>query len=244
MIRRTIRPAALSALWLLCAAPALAAGVGKVSQLQGTDAHRRAADGTVQPLALGTEIQVNDVLHVGPATRLKITLQDQSVIALDENSELTIDEATFAGEQKSFSARLGFGKFWAKVKKLVAGSDSKFEVRTDRAVAGVRGTIFRVDANTIAKTTRPQKQYVWVREGKVAVEAQVRRAALAAGKQPQGKAKTARHEVAGPQEISKEEWEKKFAELQKGMSVEISEELFTVRARPEPKDAFARFVGQ
>ena len=245
MIRRSIGPIWVSTLALLLSAPAWAAGVGRVSELSGQDAHRKAADGATESLVKGTELQVNDVITVGPGTRIKIALNDESVIALDENSELTIDEATFGQESKSFSARLGFGKFWAKVKKFVAGSDSKFEVKTDRAVAGVRGTIFRVDANTIAQSARPekkQKQYVWVREGKVGVEAQVKKAAPSAGVN-QVKSKGPRHQVAGPQQISKDAWEKKFAELQKGMAVEIGEELFTVRARPEPKDAFSKFVG-
>ena len=55
------------------------------------------------------------------------------------------------------SLKLLVGGVWAKVKKAIAGSDSTFEVSAARAVAGVRGTIFRVDATPLIAGTRPPK---------------------------------------------------------------------------------------
>ena len=54
-------------------------------------------------------------------------------------------------------------KAWAKVSKMV-GSEARFEVKTENAVAGVRGTVFRVNVEEDAATV------VKVYEGAVVVQ--------------------------------------------------------------------------
>ena len=232
---------------VLLLAPGLAlASIGKISALEGTA--KRTSGGVTQELQVGSEIELHDTIDVGPASNLKLLLTDESVIMLSEGSRLMIDEATFEGQdRKGFAARLGFGKIWAKVKKALAGSDSKFEVQTDRAVAGVRGTIFRVDYDNTAKTMVPaQKLRMVVRvvEGRVVVSQMVRKAVKgqAPGARPPKKGE--RRRVAGPQEISQEEWEKKFVELQAQKQVEVGEELGSVKPLDTSamRDAFGRFV--
>ena len=85
-----------------------------------------------------------------------------------------------------------FGKLWAKVTSVLQG-EQKFEVETENAVAGVRGTTFRVDAND------DKSVLVRVYDGSVAVG----KGAAQAGS-PGGE----RREVAGPQEVTREQWEK------------------------------------
>lgn len=231
----------LGLLAVVCAAPAFAEApaIGTVSVLDGT-ATRTPAGGKPAKLAVGAAVHLKDTVET--KAPVKITLNDGSVIMIDKDSRLTFDEASFEDQSKSregFSATLSFGKFWGKVKKAVAGSDAKFEVKTDRAVAGVRGTIFRVDATKIAASTRPPKKtQVWVRTGVVGV------ASTAKVKDKTPKPKGPRVEVAGPKEITKDEWEKRFAELQAGMSVTVTNELWSMDPVPEPKDAFASFVQQ
>ena len=162
--------------------PGLAlASVGTVSLLEGTAT--RTNGGQTQALQAGSEIELHDTIDVGPASNLKLTLTDASVIMLSAESQLIIDEATFEGqERKGFAARLEFGKIWASVKKALGGSDTKFEVQTPRAVAGVRGTIFRVDYGNTAKALMPaQKLRMIVRvvEGRVVVTQAVRKAVKA-----------------------------------------------------------------
>ncbi|HMK71752.1 MAG TPA: hypothetical protein VK454_00355, partial [Myxococcaceae bacterium] len=131
--------------------------------------------------------------------------------------------------------------FWTQVKKVVAGSTSRFEVKAGRAVAGVRGTIFRLDATPLVAGSRPPKireTLVRVLEGKVGVDAQV--------KKPAGKAEPPpgpRHEVPGPQEITADEWEKRFVELQAKQQVAIGDTYFrTGTFDPKKKDALDRFL--
>jgi len=134
------------ALWAVAAAAF--AGAGTVTELEGSA--YRTPKGATSPvaLALGAAVEVGDALEVAGGGNLAITLTDQSVLALGEGSKLQLDEARF-GEQGStvFSARLLVGALWAKVSKLAAGSNAKFEVATERGVAGVRGTIFTIDLN-------------------------------------------------------------------------------------------------
>jgi hypothetical protein len=133
-------------LWLicLCALPALAE-VGRVSQLEG-EASRTASGGTAEALEEGSAIEVGDVIAVKEGGNLALLLTDESTLVLAGGSQLRIDEANFSGlERQSFSARLLLGTVWAKVKKAVAGSSAKFDVTTERSVAGVRGTTFQVE---------------------------------------------------------------------------------------------------
>ncbi len=133
-------------LWLTCccALPALAE-VGKVAQVEG-EATRTPAGGTAEVLQAGSAIEVGDELAVKPGGNLALMLTDESTLVLAGGSALKIDEATFSGlDRKAFSARLLLGTVWAKVKKAAAGSPAKFDITTERAVAGVRGTTFQVE---------------------------------------------------------------------------------------------------
>ena len=221
------------------------ASVGKVSLLEGR-ATRQGGAGASQALQVGSEVELGDRIRVHEGGNLKLTLNDSSVLMVGGGSELSIDEAEFAGqERREFSAKLLFGKVWAKVSKALAGSDSKFEVATERAVAGVRGTIFRVDTSKLLNAAKPSRARTTVRvmEGTVAVAAKVRPPApppMAGQAQPKGP----RVQVQGPTEVSRQEWEDKFVELKARQKVEIGEELWRESSfdPAEDRDAFAEFV--
>ena len=174
----------LAAIALLCAGTAFA-GAGTVTELEG--AAYRTPKGAAAPVALklGAAVEVGDTLEVAPGGTLAVTLTDKSVIALDEGSRLQLDEARF-GEQGStiFSAKLLLGSLWAKVTKLTAGSQAKFEVTTERGVAGVRGTVFTVDLGA----GQDANLEVGVEEGEVevahAVLEEQQRVAVAAAPRP------------------------------------------------------------
>lgn len=141
---------------LLSASSALA-GVGSVTVVEG-GAYRTPKGGAEQPLEQGAGIDLEDTLRTGPAGNVKLTLTDQSVVVLGPDSELLVERGEFEAQERSkVSLKLLVGGVWAKVKKAIAGSDSTFEVSAARAVAGVRGTIFRVDATPLIVGTRPPK---------------------------------------------------------------------------------------
>lgn len=230
--------------------PALAlAAVGKVSAVEGS-ARRVSQDGKSAKLVVGSEIELNDLVRVGKKSNLKLTLSDGSLLMVGAESELKIDEANFKGQDRqAFSATLLFGKVWAKVTRALSGSNAKFEVKTDRAVAGVRGTIFRVDAVKLARAAtapgmgrKAQVVMVSVIEGRVAVDAEIKKKASLAvnGLEKKGP----RQEVPGPKEVSLEAWEKKFVELQKNQSVTVGMDLWeeAVMKASVREDAFGRFA--
>ncbi len=152
--------------------------VGTVTVVDGP-AFRTPKGGAEQPLQQGASVELDDTLRTGPAGGLKVTLTDQSVVVLGPDSELLVERAEFEGQERSrVSLKLLVGGIWAKVKKAIAGTDSTFEVSAARAVAGVRGTIFRVDATPLIAGTHPPKireTVVRVSEGRVAVNAQVKK---------------------------------------------------------------------
>jgi hypothetical protein len=134
--------------------------------LAADDAPMRATlvDGMVTmnggPLAEGDPLREGDTVQTLPGSHAEITMPSGTVLRLGENTRLTLG-ATAPG--KAFSAKLFLGNLWAKVHKLIAGET--FHVETENAVAGVRGTEFRVEV------APGQEDLLRVYEGAVEVKA-------------------------------------------------------------------------
>ncbi len=233
--------------WLTGLAMVLAASawaeVGKVSVVEG-QASRTPKGGAAQALAVGTDIELGDTLDV-KSGNLKFELTDGSIIALSTGSKLEITEAEFEGqERKGFKAFLGAGSLWTKVKKTITGA--KFEVTTERAVAGVRGTIFRIDADSLVKAAKGRKaSVIRVVEGVVNVkpsDSVVK--ASHPGQTGAAKPKGPRVQVAGPTEISADEWEKRFVDLQANQQVTVGVDLWeqAEAAAAAKNDAFSKWL--
>jgi hypothetical protein len=219
------------------------AEVGKITKLDG--AATRTPDGkAAEALTEGATIDLKDTITV-TAGNLKFELTDGSVIALDKGSVFTVNEAEFKGQERSaFSGFLKSGSLWTKVKKAMGGG--KFEVTTERAVAGVRGTIFRIDADTLVKAAKGsgggvKASIVRVVEGVVAVHpgkliAKTIKAAL-----PK---KGTRSEIAGPTEVSADDWEARFVDLQKNTQIAVGVDLWEQAQYDEAakNDAFAKWL--
>ena len=182
------------------------AAAGHVSFLDGR-AWRSAPHAKAARLAKGAAVYVGDQVHTGTGARLEIRLRDGSAVRLGPKSKMILDAAQFTRkrERKKVTIKLLLGRIWSKVTHAVHGDDS-FKVTTDSAVAGVRGTSFRVNAMADRSTL------VRVYSGTVAV---VGIRPIYATRTP-GKE---RKEVAGPQEVSKRHWEKIITSM---MSVEVS----------------------
>ena len=164
----------------------------QVSALEGK-AHR-ARGAQRQPLAVGSGLSQGDVVETQKDSRIELRLSDASLLRLGPEAKLQLAEAHFGGPSKRrLSARLFFGKLWAKVTSVIQG-DQKFQVETENAVAGVRGTAFLVDARD------DKSVLVRVYDGQVAVAKPAAAAAGTPGEQ--------RREVEGPQEVTREQWEK------------------------------------
>jgi hypothetical protein len=186
---------------LLAAAVALAsppAPAGTVTFVAG-DATRAGA-GAPEKLAVGSIVYPGDVLETRRRTRLEVRLADDSVLRLGPASRAVVETARFGktAEERNVSAKLVVGKIWANVAKAVGG-EARFQVQTENAVAGVRGTTFRVDA------ANDQSVVVKVYSGAVAVASGPVPRREHQGTKP---AKAERRQIAGPQQVSREQWER------------------------------------
>ena len=213
---RTMLLAAIAAAALTGTAAAEPSGpaAGKVTFLAGEAT--RAAAGRTEALAVGSAVREGDVVETRRRTRLEIALADGSLFRLGPGSRATLETAAFGspGDRK-VSARLALGAVWANVARAVGG-ESRFEVRTANAVAGVRGTTFRVDA---------------ARDASVVVKVYGGAVAVSAGPVPrpaQTPASPERRQVEGPAEVSREQWERIVTSM---MQVRVSAD--GVPAEPE-----------
>lgn len=103
-------------------------------------------EGKFTRLKRGREVPPGNYLRTGEGARAELKFSDGSVVRVGPSSLLHVKEAGFDGDSKEVrveTALLG-GKAWANVSKLV-GSEARFQVKTQNAVAGVRGTVFRVN---------------------------------------------------------------------------------------------------
>jgi len=118
-----------------------AESIGIVVAVQG-NAVAADASGTVRKLALQSDVFLNDTIKTEPASRLQIMLNDDSLIAQGESSEMTIDEYVYnpgKASDNAFGAKLGKGLFRTVTGKITDLNPDRFAVKTARATIGIRG---------------------------------------------------------------------------------------------------------
>lgn len=109
---------------------------------------------------LGSEHEI----RVGERSRIEIRFPDGTVMRLSEKTRLAMSELKYDSktESKNVQVSLAVGKLWANVRKLMT-PDSSVEVKTSNAVAGVRGTVYRMNVE------EDQSALVKVYDGSVSV---------------------------------------------------------------------------
>lgn len=155
-----------------------------------------------KPLKKNDKIVKGQEVKVGEKSRIELKYPDGSVMRFAERSVIKMDDITYDGKNgnKSVKVDLGSGKVWAHVKKLVT-PDSKVEVKTVNAVAGVRGTVYRVNVE------EDHSALVKVYDGAVNVTGVPKEPAKPAGQFTAPVPVAGPHEVPPPyHEVSMEEW--------------------------------------
>jgi hypothetical protein len=178
----------------------------------GTEASVTALQGSAQAFAQGSpagrmlkkgdRLGKDQEIRVGERSRIELRFPDGTVMRLSERSRLVMHDVLYSNktEHKRVKVNLGVGKLWANVKKLMT-ADSSVEVRTTNAVAGVRGTVYRVNVD------EDKSAMIKVYDGSVYVANPPKDASQAhASPEPP-------HEVSGPHEVpppyhevTREEW--------------------------------------
>lgn len=219
------------------------APAGKITYMKGTV--EAFSGGAWAKLKKGDSVYGGQMIRTLRKSRVEIVLADKSVIRLGSKSKVKLKEAMFKAGTTQFSAKMFRGKAYAMASKLVGG-DSKFEVTTSNAVAGVRGTTFRIDAK------RDKSTVVRVYTGAVAVSNAPIYSKPGKIKKTEGKFQMpkkgvkpggpGRVEVAGPSEVTKKEWEEFVAKAMQEVRVAANGELSEPVAFDAEADAADEWV--
>jgi hypothetical protein len=199
---------ALAALSLFLGSAQAAPQRFRVTELIGEAEVQEAAKGDPvdsgkwKKLAKGSQLSAGDAVRTGEKSRLELTLPDGSRLRLGAASKVTLSEGKFAGEERQVGVTVWVGRLWAKVAKKL-GNESKFEVATTNAVAGVRGTSFSVIAQLDASAL------VRVYSGTVGVRKND-------GSSFRNRPKK---QVSGPSRIDQKQWEEIVATQMKQIAI-------------------------
>jgi hypothetical protein len=123
-------------------------GEAKVTLLEGkADLFRKKSD-LRQPLSIGNVLRHGDRVTTGEGSRIELGMPDGSFMRFDENTSFDLISIGYEehAKQRDVKVGLALGKTWAKVAGL-AGSRGRFQISAENAVAGVRGTTYRMNVN-------------------------------------------------------------------------------------------------
>lgn len=148
MLRKTLRPLLfgplLAAIVLFAslgqAQAADVESVGHVSRVQGLSFAGQGS--SLRALEKNAIIGRKDVLKTGPASRLEITLLDETVLTLGADTVFSVERYDLGRKESGVLLRLAKGAFRVATGKIEAQRDGPFEVATPLGVIGIRGTDF------------------------------------------------------------------------------------------------------
>jgi hypothetical protein len=148
-----------------------------VVQLQGEALLISGADGSSKPLVVNTRLLSGDTVKTGPDSNLSIRFADGSELLVQAASEVVMDSLSAYGitGMVDTRVRLQGGRVDTKVRPS-EGPGSRYHIITPAAVAAVRGTRFRVSADTDRPVARSE-----VIEGRVGVSGAGARQLVPAG---------------------------------------------------------------
>jgi hypothetical protein len=168
-------------------------GKASVTYLEGT-AFRSGDGKDWRPISKGDTVTAGDSVKTGTKSRLELALPDGSKVRFSERTTFKVEDLFFKGDERGAGIKMFLGKVWARVSK--ARKVSRFELRTANAVAGVKGTTYRMDVNEASSSL------VRVYEGEVVVGSLP--VEKEAGRKP--RYVPGPTEVPGPHEVTMEEW--------------------------------------
>jgi hypothetical protein len=191
---------------------AYAARKALVLKIAGSGAKVSALDGSAEMLPGGEQkwrsLKMQDVLQggdevvTGSKSRIELTLPDHSNVRFADHTRFKIVELTAgqAMEQNSIKLHVALGRSWANVSKAAGVRKGGFELSCENAVAGVRGTIYRLNVN------EDKSALVRVYEGEVFVKGGGER--LIEPPKPVGAPQKVAgpKKIEGPRKVSMEEW--------------------------------------
>lgn len=180
----------------------VAKGGAVVSLLEGTAEVLPGGKKEWRSLKLQDALRGGDEVRTGAKARLELSLPDQSQLRFADSTRFRIIElpAGDAAEEKGARVHMALGRSWANVSKAVGVRKGGFELSCDNAVAGVRGTVYRMNVH------EDKSALVRVYEGEVYVKGGGERVAEASKPMGAPQKIAGPKKIEGPRKVSMQEW--------------------------------------
>ena len=174
-------------------------GNAAVTALTGKAIVTRSGVGKPVKLLSGALLSSGDRITTGTGARLELKLPDGSFLRFDERTtfELVSMVGSIKSKKRKISISLVIGKTWARVSRLFGKKRGGFSIATQTAVAGVRGTTFRMNVN------EDNSAVVKVYDGEIEVK---KKTDEDTAKKAVSSIYTRPVPVEGPHPVSAEEW--------------------------------------
>jgi hypothetical protein len=117
---------------------AFAGEAGLVARVNGAPTVERA--GKTEALKRGGNVFTGDVIETDANSKVKILLNDDSVLAIGPKSRVTVSDFVLDSSGRNVRLQVLVGRFKIAIAKFF-GAHTDYEIRTPTAVAGVRGTV-------------------------------------------------------------------------------------------------------
>ncbi|MGC9317638.1 MAG: FecR family protein [Armatimonadota bacterium] len=140
--------------------------IASVSDVVGDVYVRARGNAEFQPLGATEHVLAGSAVKTGVDSTVTLNWVDGSRIRLGPKTSIKVRKCSLNTSTKKATSlfELDAGHIWARVLTMLR-SESKFEIRTPTATAGVRGTVFYVGVGETGETT------LAVYEGAVSLEA-------------------------------------------------------------------------
>lgn len=132
---------ALLATTLIAGATLAAEPIGQVIAVEG-EARAVRPDGAAEQLALDSVVYLNDRIQTLSESKLQILLADDAVVAMGEESSMTLDEFVYnpnRKEENSTTIGLIQGVFRVITARITDMNPEQFKVKSNKATIGIRG---------------------------------------------------------------------------------------------------------
>ncbi|MGV8081036.1 MAG: FecR domain-containing protein [Syntrophales bacterium] len=176
-------------------------GQAVVSVLQGSATVKTPGEKGSRSLKAGDLLSGGDEVVTGRRSRLELTLPDRSSVRFADNTRFKILQISAVEASKSRDVRIHMtvGRTWAKVSKSFTGR-SNFSLSCENAVAGVRGTVWRMNVDP------DQSALVRVYDGEVNVSGGRKTMDEIKSQTGPSMRLTAPKPIPGPTKVTMEEW--------------------------------------
>jgi len=123
-------------------------GGARVIAIDGSAQVRIGGQGAPRALRVGERLADADEVATGPRSRIEMVLADGSRVRFADNTRFRLLEVEPGSQSRARSIRFNMivGRVWANVARAIGGK-GRFEMMAENSVAGVRGTVYRMDVN-------------------------------------------------------------------------------------------------